>query len=218
MNTRIHFPGWGAVAACAALVAPAIAQVPAPQAAQKPVFRDAATSDQLAMKLRKAEQEDPMRNLKTLKESKGEDPSVKTRPPSLLENSDIICFQGDAVLVPKRAILQAPASLADRMKLQPGAKFRRWIDFYAANRGWITTIEVSRTQAEGNDEIPEESRNQMARMAKMGNLIVATYKSSPISVLPPKVPAAGTPAAAPANGAAPATGSSTNISTPIRKP
>jgi hypothetical protein len=54
------------------------------------------------------------------------------------------------------------------------------------NRGWITTVEVSRTQAEGNLEIEKDIRN---RIAESTNLVVATYQTGPISVLPLKVPA-----------------------------
>ena len=51
------------------------------------------------------------------------------------------------------------------------------------NRGWITTVEVSRVQAEGNLAIAEETRE---RIGKSMNLVVATYMGGPISVLPLK--------------------------------
>ena len=190
------------ISAWAAMACAASAQVPAQpagavKAATKPVFRNAATHEQLALGLRKAQQEDPM---KTLKKTEGQDPSVTNRPPSILENSDIVCFNGDAVLIPKRAILQVPRNVSERMKMQPGAKFRSWTEFYAMNRGWITTVEVSRLQAEGNAAIAEDTKKQMDQMAKIGNLIIATYQGGPISVLPlkvPETPAAGSTAATP---------------------
>lgn len=148
---------------------------------------DAVTHDQLVLKLRAAGPNDPMR---TMKPAKGPDPSKVNQPESLLATSDIVCFGGAAVLVPKRAILRTPAKLAERLKLQPGAQLQSWADFYAANRGWITTVEVSRTQAEGN--APLEPLVQ-ERISKSNNLIVATYQTGPISVLPLKVPEPSNP-------------------------
>lgn len=162
------------------LLLPALA-APA-TAAEPPRFREAATHEQLALKLRKAEQHDPM---KKLQQSTGEDPSKVNRPVNLLEQSDIVCFNGLATLVPKRAILATPSRYKDCLKMQPGSRIVGWADFYAANRGWITTVEVSRVQAEGNEQIAEEIR---LRIGKSANLVVATLMGGPISVLPLKQP------------------------------
>jgi hypothetical protein len=59
------------------------------------------------------------------------------------------------------------------------------------NKGWITTLEISRAQAEGNAPLPDETHK---RLSKCTSLVVCTYKGGPISMLPLKVPAA--PAAA----------------------
>ncbi len=143
-------------------------------------FRDAATHEQLAHALRKAEQRDPMKKREAVA---GEDPSKVNRPVNLLEQSDIISFRGLATLVPKQAILAVPPRYKQLLAAQPGDRFVGWADFYARNRGWITTVEVSRIQAEGNQEIPQETREQIG---KSTNLVVATYQSGPISVLPLK--------------------------------
>jgi len=167
-------------------------------------MRDAATHTQLAVTHQKASQQDPM-----LKQTpaKGPDPSKVNRPESLLGASDIICFNGAVTLVPKRAILQMPKNLVDRLKYQPGAKVLSWAEFYALNRGWITTVEVSRVQAEGNSPLPEETTKMIS---KSGNLIVATYQAGPISVLPLKqAPAANTTPAATAKPAATTTPAAT---------
>jgi hypothetical protein len=148
----------------------------------RPQMRDAATHEQLALKLRQAAQQSPTAKFKP---RTGEDPSKVNRPESLLANSDILCFGGVAVLVPKRAILQSPSKLADRLKLQPGVNFSSWADFYAANRGWITTVEVTRTQAEGKEPVPMMAEDHIK---KSSNLIVAVYLGGPISVLPPAAP------------------------------
>ena len=150
--------------------------------ADAPPMRDAATHEQLALTYRKASQQDP-----TCKQapSKGPDPSTVNQPKDLISESDIICFNGSVALVPKRAILQTPKNFVDRLKYQKGAKLLSWGEFYALNRGWITTVEVTRTQAEGNSPLAPETQK---KLVKSGNLIVATYQSGPISVLQLKVP------------------------------
>lgn len=171
--------------AAAMVVSSAHAQSPS---ARRPLpMRDAVTHDQLVLKLRQASQEKPMARMKS---RTGADPSKSNRPESLLATSDILCFGEMAVLVPKRAILQSPPKLADRLKLQPGVSFASWADFYAANRGWITTVEVTRTQAEGKEPVPMMAEDHIK---KSSNLIVAVYLGGPISVLPPAAPPA-TPA------------------------
>ena len=69
--------------------------------------------------------------------------------------------------------------------MQPGVTLQSWREFYAVNRAWVTTVEVTQNQAEGKDPIAEPVKQQML---KSGNLIVATYLGGPISVLPIKVP------------------------------
>jgi len=145
------------------------------------VMREAATHTDLTGVYRKSEQADPMRNMQP---AKGSDPSIVNQPKDLVATSDILCFGGIATLVPKRAILNIPKNLQNRLTFLPGSNIRSWADFFALNRGWITTVEVSRVQAEGNkamDEIIAE------RVRKSSNLVVATYQGGPISVLPPKV-------------------------------
>lgn len=145
-------------------------------------MRDPVTHQQLALALRKAGQEDPMKNMPL---AKGEDPSVVNRPKDLISQSDIISFLGYATLVPKRAILQIPKNYRDRITMQRGAQILGWADFYAKNRGWISTVEISRVQAEGKLALSDDINKQMT---ECGNLVVATYLGGPISMLPPKEP------------------------------
>lgn len=152
------------------------------QNSSAPRMRDAATHEQLSLAYRMAAQTDPMRNMPP---AKGADPSVSNRPKDLVSDSDILCFGGLATLVPKRAILTIPKNLADRLKFLPGSQIQSWAEFYAQNRGWITTVEVSRPQAEGNKPLDEELTK---RIGKSTNLVVATYLGGPISVLPLKAP------------------------------
>jgi hypothetical protein len=141
----------------------------------------APTQEQLVLKRRQAIQHEADRKLVP---PKGPDPSTVNPPKNLVSDSDTLCFNGNVTLVPKGAVLQLPKNLADRLKYQPGAKLMSWADFYAINRAWITTQEVSLGQAEGTLPFTEESQKQML---KTGNLVVATYRRGPISVLPPKV-------------------------------
>jgi hypothetical protein len=143
-------------------------------------MRDAASHEQLAVTLRSSASDDPMRGMSVV-ETK--DPSTENQPVDILKSSDIICFNGLATLVPKRAILQVPASCRRRLTFVPGSKILSWDRFLESNRGWISTIEVSRIQAEGGEMLDEKTRE---RIAKSGNLIVATFKGGPISVLPPR--------------------------------
>lgn len=167
---------------CAAVVLPAMAQ-PAAPARQ---MRDVASHQEMLIERRKALQIDPMKHLAV---ATGEDPSKANQPSDILAESDIISFRGMATLVPKRAILQIPQAHAGYLKMEPGSKFVSWLEFYAANRGWITTVEVSREQAEGNAPIAEETQKFLSTVR---NLVVATYKGGPISVLPLKEPVAET--------------------------
>ncbi len=145
-------------------------------------MRDTITPAQLNLAYRKASQQDPVRKLVP---TKGADPSVVNAPKDLISDSDILCFNGMATLVPKGAVMQIPKNFEVRLKYIPGSKLLSWSEFYAVNRGWITTVEVSRVQAEGNSPIADDTKKQMS---KSSNLIVATYQAGPISVLPPKVP------------------------------
>ncbi len=161
------------------------------QGARVVVMREAATHTDLTGVYRKAEQADPMRNMKP---AKGSDPSIVNQPKDLVATSDILCFGGAATLVPKRAILNAPKDLQGRLKFVPGSAILSWADFYALNRGWITTVEVSRVQAEGNKALDETISD---RVSKSSNLVIATYMGGPISVLPMKVAPTETPTANP---------------------
>jgi hypothetical protein len=162
-----------------------------PLSAEPGVMRDAATHDQIVATLRSSQKADPM---KAMAESKLEDPA-KNLPKDLIGQSDLISFGGYATLVPKRAILQIPKEFADRIHFAEGSQVVSWPEFVAMNKGWITTLEISRAQAEGNAPLPDETHKQLS---KCTSLVVCTYKGGPISMLPLKVPAppaAATPTA-----------------------
>ena len=149
--------------------------------AEPGVMRDVATHDQIVALMRKDQQADPM---KSLAESKLDDPA-KNLPNDLIGQSDIVSFGGYATLVPKRAILQIPQNFADRIHFVEGSRILGWSEFLALNKGWITTLEISRAQAEGNVDLPEETHKQLSTCT---SLVVCTYKGGPISRLPLKAP------------------------------
>lgn len=151
-------------------------------AGAEPVMRDVVTHDQLVEKLRAATNHGPAVHFKP---SEGADPTKVNKPSDIVSQSDFLSFAGRATLVPKHAILHIPPRFADRIKFKPGSKVQTWAEFYAMNRAWITTVEVSRQQAKGAEPLAEELRE---RFQKAGNVVVATYKTGPISVLPPKAP------------------------------
>lgn len=146
----------------------------------KTVMRDVITHAELVKKLREAEASDPM---KKMPQSQQTDPAKSNVSTDILKDSDFLCFNGKATLVPKRAILSLPENLKPRTVLQPNVPFVSWADFFAANRGWITAYEVSRKQAEGREDFPEETKKTIA---ESGTVIIATFKGGPISVLPLK--------------------------------
>lgn len=148
----------------------------------KSVMRDVATDEQLAKVRKHVALNAPMKDLAVLE---GEDPTKLYQPEDLLAQSDIICFNGLVTLVPKLAIISAPENFKERYALRPGAQFVGWADFYARNRGWITTIEVSRAQAEGSVPLKETDAEAIA---KSKNLVVATFHNGPISLNPLRKP------------------------------
>ncbi len=166
-----------------ALIGTALA-APAQEAREKPVYRDAETHEKIVHKLRVSNANNPMRKLSP---SEGEDPSVKNQPQDLISSSDVLTFNGVTTLVPKMALIQIPARYAERVNNHiPGTRVVGWSEFYTLNRGWITTVEVSRAEAEGKVALPEAVSENLSTNT---NLIVATYSTGPISVLPLKEPA-----------------------------
>lgn len=174
----------------------ALAAATLPSAAAEPVkrvvMREAPTHDQIVEFANKAKEANPM---PVFTPAEGADPSKANQLGDLISRSDILCFQGRATLVPKRAVLHIPKSLAGRLGMQEGAAIQAWTEFLAANSGWIRTVEVTRVQAEGNEPLPE---GVLKSFAKEQRVVIATYQSGTISVLPlkvPETPVAGQPGA-----------------------
>jgi hypothetical protein len=169
------------------MVLAVIAAMPGTVHADSSVMRAPMTEAQLIELQRQAAQNDPMKKQPVAKteETKAEQPI-----PDLISQSDVLSFQGLAALVPKRAVLQVPKNYRERLAYQPGAKLVGWSEFYVANRGWITIVEVNQKQAQGKLPLPDETHKMMS---KSSNLVIATFFGSPVSVLPLKEPEATDP-------------------------
>jgi hypothetical protein len=146
-------------------------------AQDKKPYRAAPTHEELASALRQQQAADPMRQLPKVE---GADPSKENQPQDLLKRSDILCFNGLATLVPKRSIIVLPTALADRVGMKAGAKLVGWNEFFAANRGWLSSQEVTLAQVRGQEPFAESLSE---RLAKSTNVVVATLEGGPISKL-----------------------------------
>ncbi|MFT4175347.1 MAG: hypothetical protein QM627_01710 [Luteolibacter sp.] len=115
-------------------------------------------------------------------EAASQDPSKIQPVRDLVSQSDILSYAGYTTLVPKRSIIHRPAGFQERYQFEKGSKVVNWLEFYRANRGWISVLEVSKEQAEGKVPLSEDVREMLE---KSTNLVVAVYQGGPISMLPP---------------------------------
>lgn len=107
--------------------------------------------------------------------------SVPFKPTSLIARSEILKRGNTATLVPKRAVLHVPSSLRGVLGMPENPSLINWPDFLIQNRAWIRTVEVSRAQAEGLAPLSEV---MLESFEECRQVVVATYQSGPISVLP----------------------------------
>ncbi len=148
-------------------------------------MRDTVTHEQLSQRLRMSEQSDPMKELQVIEE---EDPAKAAQPEDLMATSEVLSFNGIATLVPKGSVLKMPANLKNRTNYQAGARLVPWNEFFALNRGWITTTEVTFEQAAGREALSDALRKQIDEGFQV---IVATLRQGPISVNPYTPPEEG---------------------------
>jgi len=116
----------------------------------------------------------------------GESSGPKPIPPKpssygLLEMSTAIQSGSDFMLVPKGSVIWCPKQHQQKIVSRPVGKFVGWTSFIAANRNWITTVEVSKDQAIGKVPISPE----ILEHHRKGDLVViATLDGSPITLVP----------------------------------
>lgn len=148
-------------------------------------MRDVATHDELSQRLKMAQQNDPIRATGPAIGKSEEDPAKPLAERDLIKSSTTLAYRGFLTLVPKRSVLHIPEGFEDRLTVPAKVKVQTFRDFLASNRGWIRTMEVSREQALGHVPFPEETANAIQTSSQ---IVVATYKGGPISVLPLKDP------------------------------
>lgn len=148
---------------------------------KKTAFRDAATHEALAKRGRgKA---NPISELRSVRPPEDAMNSKAFKPESIIARSEVLHRGQVATLIPKRAVLHLPAGLRGAVGMPEGVQLVSWADFYRANRNWIRTLEVTRAQAEGETPLSEEA---VESFKESRDLIVATYQTGPISVMPLK--------------------------------
>jgi hypothetical protein len=99
--------------------------------------------------------------------------------PSIIRESVILHDGANWTLVPESAVLHVPANLKHRINTKPVGKIMPWVDFLVANRGWLTTENVSFDEAAGNTAIDTK---RAETWQKSDRIIVATHQNGPISV------------------------------------
>lgn len=144
-------------------------------------MRDAARHEDLAQKLKMSAHHDPIRSLGPAIGNLDEDPAKRVTGRDLVKESTVLNYRGFLTLVPKRAVIHTPANYEDRFKPSDEAKVQSWADFFKGNRGWIRTLEVSREQAMGLAPMDEAV---MTALQEGSQVVVATFKGGPISVMP----------------------------------
>ena len=117
---------------------------------------------------------------------------VRPGEESIIKQSEILHDGTHWTMVPKNAVLHVPAQMKPRVGTKPLGTLLSWSDFLIANRGWISTEEVSFDQAAGNKPLPEA---KVEFWKNQTSVIVATYQGGPISVKRIE-PATTTPVAA----------------------
>ncbi len=109
-------------------------------------------------------------------------PKAMPPPPDglgLLAMSTVIQSGGNFVLLPKDSVIWCPPARQENMVSAPSGKFTAWLAFLAANRAWITTLDVTHDQAIGKAPLPPE----VLERYRKGNLVViATFQGGPISL------------------------------------
>jgi len=97
----------------------------------------------------------------------------------LLEMSTVLQSGQEFALLPKGSVIWCPPGHQANMVSSPSGKFTEWLTFFSANRGWITTLEVTQDQVSGKHPLPSET---LDRLRKGNLLVVATFQGGPISM------------------------------------
>lgn len=146
----------------------------------KPPFRNAAVHRDLVLLFEESRERDPITTLGPAVDAPTHEATWAAG--SLVDRSEILNHQGLATLLPKGALLHLPESLAARSGIGDGqSAVVNWADFFRRNCQWIYPLKVRLEQALGEEPIDQAL---LARVAKSGKVVVATYFDQPISVRP----------------------------------
>ena len=152
--------------------------------AEKPVMRDVVTT----LGEPQAGQPGIANPIKSLKSIEKAPELERPEPVSILTRCAFLSSQGVTAVIPKGSVLHVPPRLKDQTRMVEGNRVVIWPQFFRRNRGWITTVEVSRGQAAGTEPIPERT---LEAVRENPRVVIATLQGGPISVLLPEVPAPG---------------------------
>ncbi len=171
-------------------------------AASNAGMRDVVTHDELAARIAREDRERAARPAPPAAPPAATATREEWKPVDLLQRSEFLSCNGVGTLVPKGSVLNVPAGYKARMQIADGNRIVPWAEFFRANRGWITTHEVSRKQAEADEPLSPETLEAIAQNPRV---VVATLSGGPITVLrkPPATTTAPAAAAAPADATAP---------------
>ena len=103
--------------------------------------------------------------------------SPKKRHP--LTRSVTLNFNGVNTRVLEKSILYVPAHHKGKILFKPNGRYLAWDKFYQKNAGWIHPYEVKMAHAKGLEHFDPKVIEAYRRM---GKVIIATYKGSPITV------------------------------------
>lgn len=182
--------GHAAVVVAAGLLAGAtsvLSQTPATKPGTPPTVAREVTSEKALR--------EKMRASKRMSDYKGAfEPTAEVKPdltPSLYKRS-IILFDGDVhTVVPIGAVLRLPPTYRSRVIDKPKGDFLFWPAFLEKNKNWVGGWEVPLAMAKGDATL---AQNVMKQTAQDTRVLVAVYKSCPITVLeavPDKTSGAG---------------------------
>lgn len=106
---------------------------------------------------------------------------VKKQERSMFDGMTILGSTGQWTIVPANAFLARSAVLSRYVLEEAAGTYVQWAEFSRRNRGWLKSHEVTIETIKGEEPITDE---QLESFLKSRKVVVATYKSSPVSVLP----------------------------------
>lgn len=98
---------------------------------------------------------------------------------SIIKQSVILHDGKNWTLVPQGAVVFIPEALKSRVDVKPIGNLLTFNAFLTANRGWVTTSDVSFNQAAGTEPVDPE---RAAHWAKQDKVVVAIHQGGPISI------------------------------------